>query len=459
MRHENAARRDMHGRQDGATCPAVGPVDCNNGMCCPLSSECLPKLDGGTGCVVSNNQGQTVTVMAFQKTGSPPTPTTSGTLGTTLSPSTPTPVPTTKTTSTAPPLIATPTSATTNATSRFITSVPIATSTTTSFVTSRPVASPVYTISPIVTNSAATTLISSSASQSAASSTGAIGIGILPPASSSAAETGRGAHLGTGETTALIATPIAAIAISIIVYCLWWRRRRQRPTTRASEAISLQDSPRREYEDDYVQSMTERPGLIRHMASMGSVGTQPSMATTSETLLRGPDADQDGGGPLRSHPFAMLGAMLRSPARRTRAAGEAGAFKKAAAATHHRHESGKSSVSTATLTPFRQEYGNDNSQYWMSPARYNFKNDGCLKVEANEVAVKEWHPSVPKRTKRFSWMSKNPPSRQRGSSGSSVYDGAGGGTWDVEVQEDNPLRRPGKVQRIVRSHRRMISDE
>lgn len=119
-------QRALENRQDQAVCPAIAPVDCNNGQCCPPGSFCMQLRAGLSGCVISNNQGQTLTLTALPRTTSPgvaPPSTTTTTSSQTE--------PTSGTTSATPPsfvtslpTVSSSTSLTEPAGSSFITSLP-----------------------------------------------------------------------------------------------------------------------------------------------------------------------------------------------------------------------------------------------------------------------------------------------------------------------------------------------
>lgn len=130
---DQAAAQELHRRQDGGTCPAIAPLDCQRqDVCCPLSSECVAMADGGTGCVVSNNFGQTLTLTPRPKETPSSVPASTSTVPSTEPTSTDTvPVPTTPTESTTVPSPIPVTD-----TSTFITSLPTGPSTTQSTDTS-----------------------------------------------------------------------------------------------------------------------------------------------------------------------------------------------------------------------------------------------------------------------------------------------------------------------------------
>lgn len=141
--HKKALRRSLHRRQDGSTCPSIAPVDCNTqNLCCPLSSVCIAVSGGNTGCVVSNNQGQTLTLPPLSKLTPAATSSSSSSSSTTMT--------TTKSALTTPTVITIvpvtdTTSSTTSTTSSDTTSAPtslpttaLKTQSTDSFVTSLP---------------------------------------------------------------------------------------------------------------------------------------------------------------------------------------------------------------------------------------------------------------------------------------------------------------------------------
>lgn len=77
-RRPTPAQRKPHRRQEDGTCPGAAPVDCKRqDVCCPLSSECVGTLDGGTTCVASDSWGQTFSVvpLPMETVASPVDPT------------------------------------------------------------------------------------------------------------------------------------------------------------------------------------------------------------------------------------------------------------------------------------------------------------------------------------------------------------------------------------------------
>lgn len=67
---------ELEARQ-GGVCPGLAPVECDNGECCAPGSVCQAISDDSTGCVISNNQGQTLTLTAMPRTTEPGRSTTS----------------------------------------------------------------------------------------------------------------------------------------------------------------------------------------------------------------------------------------------------------------------------------------------------------------------------------------------------------------------------------------------
>lgn len=232
------------------------------------------------------------------------------------------------------------------------------------------------------------------------------------------------ANLNRAQTVALIAAPLGSIAVALILYALW--RRRRITKGRTTEATPLQDnlqSPK-EFEDHELpiatsfspgrwsgppesptpsaQQWAEQPKHqhdhhhpYNHYIDHPPAERQPeksaaSLATT-EILMRG--EEDHSGGPLRSNPILLMRGALPWPdsgsggSRHYRAKGEGGGgvgaesggrpgsaasgSLRSAQATHGASTNGSASNnSEPILAPLRHEYVSGRLRYSLSPMRY-----------------------------------------------------------------------------------------
>ncbi|KAJ4387924.1 hypothetical protein N0V93_008527 [Gnomoniopsis smithogilvyi] len=362
----------------------------------------LATPDGGTGCVVSNDQGQTLTLTPRPKESptSAPASTTTDTPTPTTTSSTLTTVPVTTTTSAppapAPTTTSTPTPTSVISTSSSVLSLP---------TTTQPPETTVTSLPPSTTLSTDSTIPTFSPSSSLSTSTPGLSGGAT--SSPAPGHNAKDANLNKDQTIALVVAPLSGIFLAIIAYLIWRKRKARR--RHAPKTASLSSAPREAYGDEEDQTAVNTL-LNRRMGSTRSMRTQHSVATT-DILMR---ASEDSSGPLRSHPISlapmMLGAIPQSPMSLNNGKdeksenSEESSFKSAAA----KNESEPSSGSSPILAPFGQEYIHGHFRYSSAPMRYVTRLDAAPSAVAGEATMEGPQTSSTtastSQTRHMSWV-------------------------------------------------------
>lgn len=209
-----------------------------------------------------------------------------------------------------------------------------------------------------------------------------------------------GANLNRDQTVALVAAPLGAIFLAVVVY-LMWRRRRQAKSHTASETSPLQEGPSRDLaEDEQPMAETLHRGPARSASQNSSVS--PPSVTTTDILSR---ADEEGG-PLRSHPVTMLGPIPQSPwSRKSRSHRGSGSYRMSGAAPADGSD-GDSTYSEPILAPFGQEYIHGRIRYASSPMKFVTTLEESPQIQSSEAVVDHNSSSSgSKESRRQSWGS------------------------------------------------------
>lgn len=240
---------------------------------------------------------------------------------------------------------------------------------------------------------------------------------ILPPSATpsqpSNANDNVGANLSRTQTAALIAAPLGSILVAVMVYMLWWRRRRS-PPQHSVESTPLQRQPPM---DEFRGS--EPP-------TMAAPGSPPSLARVSSAtteILMGVYRDR---GPLRSHPVTISESDLQSGSHRnsdsfqsvdatqggsgsSSSSGGGGGGRDSGSGGNEDDEDGSSGDAEqaheeTVLAPFGNEFIHGSVRYSSTPMRYVTRLDEPDLHRGSSEAVIETGPRLPTpKERRQSW--------------------------------------------------------